>query len=378
MCTSLIYTDASGKAYFGRTMELTIDLPYQLAYLPEGVPFRSTVEGHPALSFEGRYAFVAIVVPARAPTPEQPLGLADLKALEGLNTAGLTFSLLSYPAAGGGRQAVDRTRAVLSASDLGTWVLSQFDTVAAVRAALGDQPVLLEPLALLGGVESPFHYVVHDRSGASLVIEFDRGEMHLHDNPVGVMTNGPAFDWHLTNLDNYTYLTNVDRSSAMFGTYRAVQPDSGIATAGLPASNTSVGRFVRAAYYAQFTEKAETPDLAVVTLAHIMNNFDRARGVSIDYPEEGGGHLEVAGLQQDTAHPYATEFTSWTALADLDRATFHVRDYRGLNFSSVALGSLAEVAAPCVMPLARLGAAGGDAAALLASAAVAARPSSEH
>ena len=61
---------------------------------------------------------------------------------------------------------------------------------------------MLQPLGLLGGVESPFHYVVHDAGGASIVIEFDHGAMAVYDNPVGVMTNGPKFDWHLTNLDN--------------------------------------------------------------------------------------------------------------------------------------------------------------------------------
>src|SRR5690606_19896745 len=146
---------------------------------------------------------------------------------------------------------------------------------------LAKQPVMLEPLALLGGAVSPFHYVAHDRSGASLVIEFDKGAMKVFDNPVGVMTNGPSFDWHLTNLNNYTFLSNVDRSSGAFGKLKVVQPDSGIATAGLPSSSTSVGRFVRAAYYAQFTEKAEDPDGAIRALAHIMNNFDRPRGVSI-------------------------------------------------------------------------------------------------
>lgn len=70
-------------------------------------------------------------------------------------------------------------------------------------------------------------------------------------------------------------LSNVDRPTAAVGDYQAAQPDSGVATSGLPASNTSVGRFVRAAFYAQYTEKAETPQRAVTILAHEMNNFDR-------------------------------------------------------------------------------------------------------
>lgn len=361
MCTSLIYRDTADKVYFGRTLELTIDLPYRIVYVPQGAPFSSRLGDHPATSYVGKYAFIAVAMPARIPTADAPLGIADFKALEGMNDQGLTFSLLSYPAAAGTEAKVATTQAVLSASDLGSWALGQFATVAEVRDALAAQPVMLEALSLLGGVESPFHYVVHDAAGAAFVIEFDRGEMRTYDNPVGVMTNGPRFDWHLTNLDNYTFLGNVDKSSATFGSYRAAQPDSGIATAGLPASNTSVGRFVRAVYYAQFTEKADTPDLAVQTLAHVMNNFDRPRGVTIDYPAAGGGHLEVAGLEADPTATYATEFTCWTNLSDLDRKHFYLRTYRGMNFTRFDLTALAGVEGPRLLPIQKIDGFGGDA-----------------
>ncbi|MBR0648304.1 linear amide C-N hydrolase [Roseomonas terrae] len=365
MCTSLGYKDAAGKAYFGRTLELTVDLPYELLHLPAGFETVSAMPGHPATTFTARYGMVAIAMPARVPTAEAPLALADLKVLEGLNDRGMTFSLLSYPAAAGKQASVAATQAVLAASDLGAWALGQFSTAAEVKAALAEQPVMLQPLQLLGGVESPFHYVVHDATGASLVIEFDHGAMTVYDNPVGVMTNGPRFDWHLTNLDNYTFLTNVDKPSATFGSYKAAQPDSGIATAGLPASNTSVGRFVRAAFYAQFTEKAATPDLAVQTLAHVMNNFDRPRGVTIDYPDGEGSHLEVKGLSDGGTTPYATEFTCWTSLSDLDRKLFFVRDYRSLNYTCFDLGALAGSKVPAVIPMRKFAGAATDATAAL-------------
>lgn len=368
MCTSLSYRDAQGNVYFGRTLELTIDLPYQIVFFPAGFPTRSQVEGHPPVDYRARHAMVTVTMPCRVPTPEAPIGIADLKVLEGVNDKGLTFSLLSYPTAAGHHQSAAMTQAVLSASDLGSWCLGQFATVAEVKAALDAQPIVLVPLAILGGVESPFHYVVHDATGAALVIEFDRGEMKVHDNPVGVMTNGPDFRWHLTNLNNYTFLSNVDQSAARFGGYRAMQPDSGIATAGLPASSTSVGRFVRAAYYAQFTEKAATPDLAVRTLAHILNNFDRPRGASIDYPSQGGSHMEVAGLDQPASEPYATEFTSWTSLSDLDRKQFFLRDYRSLNFTRFDLAALADMSEPRVLPVRLLDGEAHDATAALKDA----------
>lgn len=369
MCTSLIYRDSAGRAYFGRTLELTVELPYQVAYVPKGTPFSSHVEGYPALDYTAVHAFIGVTIPGRIPTAEAPIGFGDLKPLEGLNDQGLTFSLLSYPSAGGRQEAVATTRAMLSASDLGSWALARFATVAEVKAALDAQPVMLEALAMLGGAVSPFHYVVHDATGAALVIEFDNGTMRLYDNPVGVMTNGPSFAWHLTNLDNYTFLSNVDRSQATFGNYQARQPDSGIATAGLPASNTSVGRFVRAAYYAQFTEPAATPERAIAALAHIMNNFDRPRGASIDYPQDGGGHMEVEGLAEAAGTAYATEFTSWTNLADLTGGRFFIRSYDSLGYTAFDLSALANLSAPKVLPLARLaGAEGTDGTAQLRNA----------
>lgn len=367
MCTALCYTDAAGKVYFGRTLELTVELPYQMAFFPAGLPMQSTVAGHPALAFTLAHALVAITMPDRLPKPDVPFGIADMKVLEGMNDKGLTFSLLSYPYSNGPQAPVGADRAVLSASDLGLWALGCFSTVAEVKAALAEQPVMMVPLELLGGVVSPFHYLVNDATGASAVIEFNRGVMHVHDNPVRVMTNAPEFPWHLTNLGNYTFLSNVDVSSATFGTLKVEQPDSGIAMAGLPSSTTAVGRFVRAVYYAQFTEKAATPDLAVRALSHVMNNFDRPRGATIDYPGSGGGNLEVAGLDDDKSATYATEFTSWTSLADLDRRQLYVRAYTALNFTMFDLAALAGGKTPKVIPFHALAGAAPDATALLSA-----------
>ena len=351
-CTSLIYEDANKSYYLGRTLELTMDLPYQMAYLPTGQNFASKLGDHPSLSYTNQYALLSIVMPARTPTVEAPITLADLKIIEGFNTEGLTFSLLAYPTASGASQQIEMTQSVLSATDLGTWTLGQFKSVAEVKAALTAQPISLDSLALLGGVEAPFHYVLHDRSGASIVIEFDHGKQTIYDNPVGVMTNGPQFTWHLTNLNNYTFLSNVDHSSATFGNLRVRQPDSGIATAALPASNTSVGRFVRAVYYAQFTEKVSEPDQAIRTLAHIMNQFDRPKGITIS-PRAEGGHMEVEGIDTgDSEH--ATEYTSWTNLTDLNRSLFFLRTYDGLNYTMFDLAKLAKTDEVKVMGMSSL------------------------
>lgn len=351
MCTSLVYRDATGNAYFGRTLELTMDLPYLMAWFPAGFAVTSRIGDRPAVAFTTRHGMLAVTMPDRIPTAAAPITPADLKVVEGLNDQGLTFSMLSYPSADGPQAEPPAGAPVLSVTELGLWALGQFATVAEVKAALAAQPVMLAALPLLGGAVAPFHYVVNDASGASLVIEFDKGALSIYDNPVRVMTNGPRFDWHLTNLDNYTYLTNVDQQKAQFGDYVASPPDSGVATSGLPASNTSVGRFVKAAYYAQYAEKVDSPDKAVNLLAHVMNNFDRPRGVTIDLPQSGASHLEVQGLGGGGVQ---TEYTTWTSLADLGRKLFFLRTYDAFNYTRFDLGALAAETKPRILPLQRI------------------------
>ena len=351
MCTSLLYRDASNRPYLGRTLELAVDLPYQVAYFPAGTQLASAVTGHPGSQWRTRHAIVAVSMPDAIPAPGVPLGINDLKVVEGLNDAGLTFSVQAYSQAGGPRPELDATRPAISAADLGTYLLGQFATVREVKAALNDLQIVLQPVAILGGLEMPFHYAVHDATGASLVIEFHHGVRTVYDNPVGVLTNAPPFSWHLTNLNNYTFLTNVDRSKARFMNFDAEQPGAGIAKAGLPASDTSVDRFIRAVFYASFAEKQTEPDRAVQMVAHIMNNFDRPRGITVDPPEVGSSHLQFQG--QDLGH-VPSEFTSWTSISDLERRRFFLRDGGGMNYVCIDLKELAASPHFAVRPMAQL------------------------
>lgn len=349
-CTSLLYGDANNRMYAGRTVELGEDMPYQLSYVPAGRRYSSSPDQHVPLEYTSRFGMLVITLPFRAPTPGAPLVAADQKVLEGMNDRGMTFSLLAYASAKGPRDTVAKTRQVLSALDLGTWALGQFESVAALKAALERQPVILAPLARLGGGQPPVHFTAHDRSGASIVIEYQDGKQNIYDNPTGVMTNGPSFPWHLTNLGNYTYLDNVDKPETTFGRFVARQPDAGSATAGLPSSDTSVGRFVRAAYYSKFAQKVRDPDQAVLTLAHVMNNFDRPKDITIDLR---GGGAEGGGSASGSATP-TTEYTSVTVLSDLERTRFYVRDYGALNYTGFDLVRLGAAGQPRTVPLAAL------------------------
>ncbi|HLR83192.1 MAG TPA: linear amide C-N hydrolase [Paenalcaligenes sp.] len=351
MCTSLLYMDANNRPYVGRTLELSLELPYLVARFPKDSKYESQVEGFPALQWTTRYTVLAITMPTSVPQPGARPDQADLKVIEGMNEAGLCFSVQSYGPAGGPQPDLDSSQAALSATDLGTYLLGQCGTVIEAKAALEHLQVAVEPLAILGGLETPFHYALHDAHGQSMVIEFHKGVRTVYDNPVGVLTNAPQFSWHLTNLNNYTFLSNVDHSHAQFMQYQAVQPGAGIAKAGLPASDTSPDRFIRAVYYAHFAEKLADADQAVQMVAHIMNNFDRPRGIAIDPPESGSAHLQVAGT---TSEQVPTEFTSWTTISDIDRRRLYLRGSGGMSYVFLDLQAQLKSRSFVVCPMASL------------------------
>ncbi len=43
------------------------------------------------------------------------------------------------------------------------------------------------------------------------------GKLKVTDVPLGVMTNAPTYDWHMTNLDNYINMSVKDIKSANLG-----------------------------------------------------------------------------------------------------------------------------------------------------------------
>lgn len=232
MCTSLLYIDSKKRPYVGRTLELSIELPYLVSLFPKNTALHSSVQDFSPLSWTTKHTILAVTMPAQRLDTHQTPGVQDLKIIEGLNDVGLTFSVQSYSQAGGPQPDLDETQSALSAMDLGTYLLGQCASIAEVKAALADLQVIVEAVPILGGLKMPFHYSVHDANGESLVIEFHHGLRTIYDNPVGVMTNTPEFSWHLTNLNNYTYLSNIDRSQARFMNFDAVQPGAGISKAG--------------------------------------------------------------------------------------------------------------------------------------------------
>ncbi|MDD9338220.1 MAG: linear amide C-N hydrolase [Providencia heimbachae] len=329
-CTTLAITDKENNIYHGRTLEFSSDEPASiLSYYPKNHIFqRQAPNGSLGLKYKVKYPFIAIT------SAVSFNGAKDV--LQGVNSGGLSFSLnMITDSELAPLSPLKYSKAVPIAS-IGEWALSQYATIAELKKAIPKAAFWSQKLLLLRGMPSPFHYAFYDKTGACIVVEVSGGKLHIYDNPTRCMTNGLEFPWHLTNLNNYTQLTNVDVSSSTLGNIKVSQPDSGIALAAVPNADTSVGRFVRAVYYSTYYHQVIDPDVQLIELAHVMNKFDRPKNASVDPML---GEDEVFKL-------YLTEFSVWTVLTDLQRGILYFRGYNNLNYQKFTLEGFKNEKAP--------------------------------
>jgi penicillin V acylase-like amidase (Ntn superfamily) len=331
-CTAMMMKDANGNAYQARTMEWAGVLPESLHYLPAGSSIQSaTPDGKQGMTFKTKYGFVGVSLKHMVPNAKQSV------IAEGANDQGVSVSLNAF--LGAEAPSVDSDSAkILSVMDFAAWVLGNFQNVSQVKQALANKEVSvwLPPLALFGGLKAPFHYAVFDKTGAGIVVEFSEGKLNVYDNPVGVMTNAPEFPWHLKNLNNYAQLSNVDRNSGSFGSLKVSAPDGGNALAGIPFSQISTGRFVKAAFFTTYARKAKSPTEAIQTLSHVINNFDRPYDLSMD---PAGSNIEAAAGDKGMN----SEVTLFTTMNDLTQNQFYIRPINAINFAKIDLRKLADV-----------------------------------
>jgi choloylglycine hydrolase len=180
---------------------------------------------------------------------------------------------------------------------------------------------------------APLHYIVHDKTGKSLVIEYLGGRRTVYDNPIGIITNSPAFDWHLQNLHNFINLQPVEIAPREILGLKMAPLGGGSGMHGLPGDFTPPSRFVRAAFLTAQSPRTGTAWEGIRQAFRILNQFDIPRGA----------HRTVA----DEAKAMYAE-TVWTSAADLTngRYYFHTinnRRVRMIDLKKVALEGPAVV-----------------------------------
>lgn len=308
-CTGIALTAKDGGYVMARTMEWAGGyVPYGYVTIPRGQEIVSyTPAGLNGLRFTAKYGVVGIA-------PQQKEFI-----IEGLNEAGLSAGLFYFPKYGKyAEYNASQSGNTLADLQFVSWVLSRFSTIDQVKQAL--EAITVVSIGE-GGDSSTVHWRIGEAGGRQVILEYINGKAVFYENPVGVLTNGPAFSWHLANLGNYVNIYPGAAKEQKWGDYTFGPISGGSGALGLPGDMTSPSRFVRIAYFRATAPQLETSYKTVLQCFHILNNFDIPIGVEHPVGEA----------------PDVPSATPCTAVSDLHELKLYYRTTYNCNIRCIAL-----------------------------------------
>lgn len=268
-CTGLRLTAKDGNSVHGRTLEYGIIVDTSAAVIPRGYAFTSTTPNGEGLKYQSKYGVVGT------------LCYGALAVMDGMNEKGLSVGTFYFPTFAGYTATTKENQSKsLSPIDFPNWILTQFATLDEVKA--GIKNVVISPTIVKGWgpTAPPFHYIVYDKAGKSISIEPINGQLVVNDNPLGVFTNSPNIEWHLTAVRNYINLTPFNVKPLKVEGMDLIPFGQGSGMVGLPGDFTPPSRFVRAAIYSITAIPSANANEAVFQLFHILNQFDIPVGIA--------------------------------------------------------------------------------------------------
>ena len=319
-CTAVNIVAKDGSVVAGRTMEWAFDMKWQLTANPKGMPISLSAPASlklPITSLSSKYAFVAIAPGVLAGPPAY---------LEGQNEAGLGISGNFLPGFTQYQTVTPQDKNYVSILNLGGFILGMFGSVKELRSELPKYKVWFDPSEVKGLPPPPWlHLVLTDRSGDSIVVEFVKGQMMIHNNVAGVLTNAPTYDWHLNNVRNYLSLTSTATSSVTVDNTNVTELGQGGGLMGLPADYTPPSRFVRATYLKHFTYQPSNSVEAMQAADHVLNNVDIPVGVA----------------RSSDGKQVFSDYTQWVNIKDLKNNRMKIANYvNRTNFVEIDLNQV--------------------------------------
>lgn len=325
-CTGIMLRNADGSVVHGRTLEFGLEVESMILVAPRGYEFIGKAPAGPGMKYKSKYAAVGTMT------------FKDLAICDGLNERGLAVGAFYFPTFAEYAEITNDNRAkALSPVDFPNWILTQFATTAEVRKAIENGEAVIAPTVLegWGPAAPPMHYVVYDSGGACIVIEPSQGRLKVFDNPIGVLTNSPSFDWHITNLRNYIALNPRNVPPVELDGVKLQALGQGSGMLGLPGDFTPPSRFVRAAVFSAAAIPSQNSEQGILHVFHILNNFDIPLGVAREV-EKGVIHSDftqcVAARDPQTLRYYYRTYDDQTIrMVDLRKFDLNAKDLKKLS-----------------------------------------------
>ncbi|WP_299350488.1 linear amide C-N hydrolase [uncultured Shimia sp.] len=323
-CTGIMLSGKDGSIIRARTAEWgPFDLETKINIIPRDFTYSAgeMPDGQEGAAWTGRFGMVGISM------------LDHGAPADGINEAGLTAGLFYLPGFTEYQEYLPELADNTIPGDLlASYVLSQFETVEEAQAGLENVRVVGVVDETLG-FPFPFHMLVADRFGGRIVIEYIDGELTVFDAPLGVITNSPNYDWHMTNLNNFVNLSALGVPSVEASGVTFAPLGAGSGMIGLPGDFTPPSRFVRAVAFSQTARKTTDGYDTVREAFRILDNFnipaDAAEGAQDDVQSDD---LLYSATQITTASDSLNLVFYYHTMYD---RTVHMVDMKKIDFANM-------------------------------------------
>ena len=298
MCTALYMKNR----YFGRNLDYDFSYGERVTIIPRNHPL--VLRMNPSLV--KHYAFLGMSTIIK----NTPL-FYDGTNEKGLSVAGLNFVGNTFYE----KKAENKTN--LCQFEFIPYLLSSFQNVEEVKKALGSIQVT-DDAFLPKLPASSLHYMVADKTGACIVIEFLKSGRKVYDNPVGVLTNNPPFSEQLFQLNNYQHLSNQDPENLFLENVPLKNYSRGMGGLGVPGDLSSMSRFVKAVFTRRFSLSEGTPVSDITEFFHVIHSVEQQRGVCQVKPGE-------------------YEITIYSSCADMEEGKYYYTTYNNSQINCIDL-----------------------------------------
>lgn len=159
------------------------------------------------------------------------------------------------------------------------------------------------------------HWILADKNEC-VVIESMKDGIHIHDNPVGVLTNNPPFDMQMTMFAQYMNLSEKDPVNPYGEEVPLTRYSRGMGSIGLPGDLSSTGRFAKCAFTRLHSRSGNDEASSVSQFFHILHSV-----------EQQDGCCEVK--------PGFYEITQYTDCMDTDSGILYYTTYNNSRINAV-------------------------------------------
>ena len=313
-CTAFQLEAQDGTKVYCRSLEFGIPLDSNLLIVPRSTSFTgSAPDNQRGMMWISKYGFVGM-----------NQSFESCYVSDGMNEKGLVVGALYLPGfAGYETPDPARLHQTMGCWQIPSFLLSTCASVKEAQIALSKVLVAEQSVPKLGSL--PLHFCICDRDGNSLVVEYVNGRRFEQDNPLGVLTNSPPFDWHLLNLSNYVNLSPTNVPMLDLKGFQILFNGQGSGLLGLPGDYSPASRFVRAALFSRWAQMQKCGIDAVKMGFHILNTFDVFDGIIRTQTK--------SGVQ-------SSDITQWIIVHDRTNLKTYFRDYDTQRIQMVDFANL--------------------------------------